>query len=179
MNKTERYYQQYMSHRHVSRRGLFRAFVTASRNIAPPPAALPPWPLPPGAVTTAQFFAQCDKCQQCVQACPMGVLIAQPEGFPQLAIEYASCDGCAACIQACPTGALQPQPRFDTRLRPVFTDACIHSSRGCDRCTEVCPQQACSIGESGLPHADPDRCNGCGECLVQCDRQAVLLHSVI
>lgn len=109
----------------------------------------------------------------------MGVLIAQQEGFPQLAIEYASCDGCAACIQACPTSALQPQPRFDTRLRPVFTDACIHGSRGCDRCTEVCPQQACSIDESGLPHADSDRCNGCGECLVQCDRQAVLLHSVI
>ena len=34
MNKTERYYQQYMSHRHVSRRGLFRAFVPAAINVS-------------------------------------------------------------------------------------------------------------------------------------------------
>ncbi|WP_312979695.1 ferredoxin-type protein NapF [Atlantibacter sp.] len=179
MNKNERYYQEYMSHRHVSRRGLFRAFVTASRNVAPPPAALPPWPLPPGTVTSAEFFARCDQCQHCVQACPMGILIARQDGFPQLTIEYASCDGCGKCIQACSGGALQPQPRFDTRLRPSFSDACTHGSRGCEICVEGCPQQACVIGGSGLPEADHDRCNGCGECLIQCDRQAVTLHSVI
>nr|WP_071995446.1 4Fe-4S dicluster domain-containing protein [Pantoea sp. IMH] len=178
MEKTERYYQEYASHRHVSRRGLFRAFVTASRKVAPRPDALPPWPLPPGAVTTVQFFSLCDKCQQCIQACPMGVLISQQDGYPQLAIEYAGCDGCAGCIQACATGALQPQARFDTRLRPVFTDTCIHGSRGCERCVEVCPQRACVIGDARLPDADADCCNGCGECLVQCDRQAVTLHPV-
>lgn len=179
MDKTERYYLEYMSHRHVSRRGLFRALVSASRSVPPPAEVLPSWPLPPGAIARAQFFDQCDKCQKCVQACPMGVLISNQQGFPQLAIEYASCDGCTECVRACPTGVLQPQHRFDTRLRPIFTDACIHSARGCDLCIEMCPQQACTIGESNRPQADAELCNGCGECLIQCDRQAVTLDPLL
>lgn len=175
MNKSERYYQQYLSHRHVSRRGLFRAFVTASRNSLPSPSSLPGWPLPPGALPGNAFLAQCTQCRHCIQACPMGVLIHNHQGYPQLAIEYASCDGCGLCIQACTSGALLPQARFDTRLRPVFTAACTHQSRGCEQCIAACPVQACGIGQAGLPVVEGDICNGCGECVIQCDRQAVTL----
>lgn len=178
MSKNELYYREYMSHRHVSRRGLFRAFVTASRQVAPPATSLPPYPLPPGALPTPQFFATCTQCQQCVEACPMGVLIKQADGFPQLAIEYASCDGCGKCIAACTPNALVMPTPFDTRLRPSFSSACVHHSRGCEQCVSSCPVEACTIGDSRLPEVDTLRCNGCGECLIQCHRQAVTLERV-
>lgn len=175
MNKTERYYQEYMSHRHVSRRGLFRAFVTASRNVAPPASSLPPWPLPPGASSATQFLTTCTRCGQCADACPMGVIIQREDGYPQLAIEFASCDGCGQCIEACTTDVLQHQAHFDTRLRPSFSTQCTHASRGCRQCATACPVQACAFTESPLPVVNNERCNGCGECMIQCDRQAITL----
>ncbi|RRD62699.1 ferredoxin-type protein NapF, partial [Escherichia coli] len=36
MSKSENYYQELMSHRYVSRRGLFRAFVSAARPVTTP-----------------------------------------------------------------------------------------------------------------------------------------------
>ncbi|MFH4268329.1 hypothetical protein WAJ72_22325, partial [Acinetobacter baumannii] len=35
MNKSEKYYQELMTHPHVSRRGLFRAFVSAAKHTMP------------------------------------------------------------------------------------------------------------------------------------------------
>ncbi len=179
MDKNERYYEHYMRHRHVSRRGLFRAFVTGSRNALPATDALPPWPLPPGARPAAEFFSRCDKCQQCIDACPMGVLIKQKDNYPELVIEFASCDGCGQCITACPTDALLPMATFDTRLRPSFSGACLHGSRGCKQCIETCPQQACAPGDAGRIDVNASLCNGCGECLIQCDRNAVVLQPVL
>ncbi|HAT1616995.1 TPA: 4Fe-4S dicluster domain-containing protein [Raoultella ornithinolytica] len=176
MSKSEKYYQALMSHRHVSRRGLFRALVTAARHAAPEnTAALPAHPLPPGALPDAQFRTLCSQCDMCIASCPMGILSRHDDGFPQLAIEYASCDGCGLCITACPGGALGSQKRFDTKLRPVFDCSCVNQVRSCQQCVDVCPEQACFIGESGLPGIDAERCSGCGECLVQCRYSAVRL----
>ncbi|MEX3018289.1 4Fe-4S dicluster domain-containing protein [Kluyvera sp. STS39-E] len=177
MSKSETYYQELMAHRHISRRGLFRAFVTAAGNAAPKvPAALPAHPLPPGALPDALFRQQCTRCDACINICPMGVLNKHEDGFPQLIIEYASCDGCGLCINACENKALRPQARFDTGLRPVFDRRCVSSLRACNQCVALCPEAACLIGESGAPEIDQERCNGCGECLVQCGQGAVSLE---
>ncbi|MGX8939699.1 4Fe-4S dicluster domain-containing protein [Symbiopectobacterium sp. Eva_TO] len=176
MEKDERYYRGYLSHRYVSRRGLFRAFLNASHQHEPlPDNAQPRAPLPPGALPAPQFYQQCDRCQQCVNACPMGVLIVNEEGYPQLAIEYASCDGCQSCIKHCPSGALLPQAHFDTGLRPAIATPCISQQRHCRSCIDTCPSQALSLGERGLPDVDSARCHGCGECLIQCETQAISL----
>jgi len=176
MTKSEKYYQELMNHRHVSRRGLFRAFVSAARQKPPAPSGLRlPHPLPPGALPDALFSAQCTRCHHCITACPMGILTQHQDGFPQLAIDYASCDGCGACIAACATGALQVQPRFDTGLRPLFGNACVNPLRPCGACVGACPEQACTIGANGVPAVVTGRCNGCGECRVQCGYDAVTL----
>jgi ferredoxin-type protein NapF len=176
MSKSERYYQEYLSHRHVSRRGLFRAFVSAARQVAPEtPSAYPVIPLPPGALPVAEFNAQCTQCHLCIDACPMGILDKHESGLPQLNIQYASCDGCGLCIEACDIGALLPQTRFDTGLRPVFNASCINPVRRCNQCVDSCTAQACTIGENWLPELDSERCTGCGECLVQCNYDAVTL----
>lgn len=178
MNKSEKYYQALMTHRHVSRRGLFRAFVSAAKHTAPQEASLPQLAhsLPPGALPDAQFIAQCSRCNQCVDACPMGILSRHEDGYPQLAIEYASCDGCGLCIAACPSDALCVQARFDTGLRPTFSSACVNPVRPCNQCIEACPEQACTLGPMGLPVLDSERCTGCGECRVQCHVNAVSLR---
>lgn len=179
MNKSEKYYQALMTHRHVSRRGLFRAFVSAAKHTAPDvPSARLTHPLPPGALPDAQFVAQCTQCDQCIQACPMGILNRHVDGYPQLEIEYASCDGCGLCIAACSTHALQPPLRFDTGLRPAFSNVCVNPIRPCNQCIEACPQQACTVDEKGLPQLDSERCNGCGECRVQCAVDAISLKSL-
>lgn len=177
MSKSEQFYQEYLSRRHVSRRGLLRAFVTAARDVAPPPGAtLPDHPLPPGALPVAEFLTRCTQCEACIHACPMGVLIHHESGLPQLAIEFASCDGCARCIEACTTGALVPQLRFDTGLRPRFTPGCVNSVRSCHQCIEGCPVNACSMGDNGTPIVDTAHCNGCGECVIQCAHSAISLR---
>lgn len=44
-----------------------------------------------------------------------------------------------------------------------------HRHRGstCERCIEVCPQEALRFGEEGIEYA-ADRCSGCGACTVVC-----------
>lgn len=176
MSKSENYYQELMSHRYVSRRGLFRAFVSAARPVTTP--ILPVHSLPPGALPDAQFRVQCTQCDLCINACPMGILNRHEDGYPQLVIEFASCDGCGLCIAACSTEALRPQARFDTGLRPVFKANCVNPVRSCKQCVDLCSLQACSINESGMPVIDAAICNGCGECLVQCGYDAVKLEMV-
>ena len=175
MNKSEKYYQELITHRYVSRRGLFRAFVSAAKNTLPEaPSTRLAHPLPPGALPDAGFIALCTQCHQCVDACPMGILTRHEDGYPQLAIEYASCDGCGLCITVCPSHALRVQSRFDTGLRPVFShSSCVNTARQCNQCMDACPRQACFIDESGRVTADNERCDGCGECVIQCPYRAI------
>ncbi|MBJ7221310.1 MULTISPECIES: 4Fe-4S dicluster domain-containing protein [unclassified Brenneria] len=177
MNKTDGFYRAYLTHRHISRRGLFRALLTASRKSARTEEdGLPLLPRPPGALPPALFRRQCDRCQQCIEHCPMGVIIKDDDGYPQLSIEYASCDGCNQCIQHCAAGALLPQTRFDTGLRPAINPAgCINRRRRCGQCIAGCPTRALTADAAGVPAVDSQTCNGCGECLTRCDERAITL----
>ena len=76
-----------------------------------PARAQQSWERPPGAIKEAEFLQTCTGCDQCMQACPVNVImidnmerrdpIIYPEKDPCI-----HCDG-YPCIAVCPTGALQ------------------------------------------------------------------------
>ncbi|MEA9392115.1 ferredoxin-type protein NapF [Acerihabitans sp. TG2] len=180
MDKSALFYHEYLTHRQASRRGLLRGLLSASRKTLVPIAAYPPGPArPPGALPENIFLSRCDQCQGCVECCQPGVLVRDDDGYPRLNIEYAACTACGACIDVCTGEALLAQTRFDTGLRPVLNAAaCINPRSRCGLCAAVCPTQALTIGQgNGLPSVDEQRCNGCGECLIQCADRAISLES--
>lgn len=176
MAKSERYYLAFMQHRQVSRRGLLRGFLRGSQQHFVVEQRLAKVARPPGALQESLFVHLCNQCRQCIDNCPMGIIATDKEGYPLLSLQYASCDGCKKCQISCQSGALRPQQRFDTRLRPLFNEKCINQSHSCAICSQVCPAAAININaDHSLALNDP-HCNGCGECYIACQRQAIVLE---
>ena len=48
--------------------------------------------------------------------------------------------------------------------------ACTYGCLGFGNCVDVCPFDALSMGEDGLPHIVLERCTGCGICAKACPR---------
>ncbi|MCI1513550.1 MAG: 4Fe-4S binding protein, partial [Eubacterium sp.] len=49
----------------------------------------------------------------------------------------------------------------------------VQKCTGCQRCAEVCPQQAISFSGPGAPAVtDPERCTLCGRCVDRCINEA-------
>ncbi|MFM0961220.1 4Fe-4S dicluster domain-containing protein [Yersinia enterocolitica] len=179
MDKSTRFYHEYLTHRQVSRRGLLRGLINGSRKTFTPTSVLSPQ-RPPGALPEALFIHCCDGCRRCVDGCVPGVLLFADDGYPVLQIEYAPCSACGICTAACPTGALQPQAHFATGLRPVVDAAqCINPRTVCELCRTACPSLAITISPSdALPTVQLATCNGCGECFIQCEPRAITLTQV-
>lgn len=53
--------------------------------------------------------------------------------------------------------------------------SCIYGCLGYGTCVAVCPFDALSMGEDGLPVVDEDKCTGCGECVKACPRNIITL----
>lgn len=169
-DKTERYYDAYLTHNTISRRGLFRSFFrgTTQETVEQRNA-----PRPPFAAKESLFVAICNGCGDCAAACPYG-LIQLKENKPTLDIDFSACDFCRKCADACSTQALHIAFPADTELRPVFSSQCLmKKGQFCDTCQSKCPQNAISF-----EHKSPiiaENCNGCGECKVSCFVGAVSL----
>ncbi len=55
--------------------------------------------------------------------------------------------------------------------------ACTYGCLGLGTCVEVCPFDALSMGENGLPKVDTDKCTGCGVCAKACPRNVIRIIS--
>lgn len=174
-NKNDKYYSEWAKHRYISRRGLlkglFRPLVEELSSKPPPPSLS----RPPGAVKSPLFEHYCNHCNHCIDACPMGIIVTADDQFPTLMMEYASCNQCKQCIIACQSGALQYQQKFDTHFRPVIHVSCINTRQHCECCLNVCLTKAMTINEDQTIQVNTERCNGCGECAIRCQQNAIEL----
>jgi anaerobic carbon-monoxide dehydrogenase iron sulfur subunit len=80
------------------------------------------------------YCRQCKKAP-CAEACPVGAIQWQADGYWQLDEE--SCIGCQECLAACPFGALFYDPGTDKVLK-------CHTCQGDPVCASVCPTGALS-----------------------------------
>ena len=52
---------------------------------------------------------------------------------------------------------------------------CIYGCLGYGSCVAVCPFDALSMGDDGLPVVDEEKCTGCGKCVEACPRGIITL----
>lgn len=170
-SKDERYYQAYLAHNRISRRGLFRGlFGGAEKSYTEVSVRLNT--RPPFAADESLFLHFCDGCGKCAAVCPYGLIQIQG-GKAVLEIDFSACDFCGLCAEACPTNALNKAFDADTNLRPKFNGNCLQRKKqSCDTCQQACPQQAISA----TLEVDDEKCNGCGECKIACFVNAVEWH---
>lgn len=102
--KNEAYYQAYLSHHHISRRGLLRHVFPATKSTIEKTQSRPPF-----SAREDLFSAVCNGCGECASACPNG-LIQLKQQQATLEIDYAPCDLCGKCAEVCPTNALHLTP---------------------------------------------------------------------
>lgn len=182
MAKDERYYNAYLSHNYISRRGLFRALFGGGQkayNENQTDLFKKSAPRPPFALAEPLFFKQCNGCSDCIKACPYG-LIQLKEDKASIEIDFSACDLCGKCAETCQTGALALNTHPDTGLRPEFDFACLRQHHQyCIFCETACREKAISFDPiKRKMQLNTEKCNGCGECKIACPQNYVRLNLV-
>ncbi|MEI7431970.1 MAG: ferredoxin-type protein NapF, partial [Betaproteobacteria bacterium] len=123
----------------------------------------PPWSLP-----ETLFLNLCSRCDDCLKACPTGLLVRGEGGFPVAEFSRAACTFCGDCSRACTTTAIAR----DTTQSPwsfgvEITEQCLALQNvDCRVCGEMCEVNAIRfkprIGGVPLPEVDNVSCTGCG-----------------
>lgn len=138
-------------------------------------------PRPPWAVQDDAFGSSCDRCGECLSACPEGILRRGRGGYPEVDFARGECTFCAACVEVCPTGALARDACRDRppwELKAHVDGACL-ARRGvaCRVCEEHCEARAIRfrLAPRGSldPRVDPGLCTGCGGCYRSCPAEAI------
>lgn len=148
-----------------SRRALFRGRRTATAPLRPP------W-----ALAEDEFVSCCTRCDDCIGACPEGIVLRADGGFPAVDFQRGECTFCEACVEACPSGALVREgPPWTIRAR--VDDRCLAlNGVHCQACRDACPTQAIRFplrpGVPG-PVVDDPTCTGCGACVAPCPVDAL------
>ena len=93
--KDEAYYQAYLTHHYISRRGLFKGVLGATDHL--PEEQIRQIHRPPFAAREDLFLAVCNGCGDCVSVCP-NHLLRLVHNKAELDIEYMACDLCALSI---------------------------------------------------------------------------------
>lgn len=163
-----------MSVASITRRGFLRGRLRpASSDVRPP------WAVEPG-----HFEALCDRCGDCIRACPAGILVKGDAGFPKVDFSAGTgeCTFCGDCERACAPGALQRAGDAAAwALRAAIDDRCLaRQGVECRVCGERCPEgairfQPC-LGGIARPETIADRCTGCGACFAPCPTRAIALE---
>nr|WP_314263962.1 4Fe-4S dicluster domain-containing protein [uncultured Moellerella sp.] len=167
------YYKAWMTTRNVSRRGLFRGLFGAAPKIQQEieqSVVRRANGRPPQAVTEALFLHLCTGCNDCVSACPYGI-ISLKDTHPIIEIDFSACETgkCLKCTDVCSTGALSRDIIPDTSFHPTISAYCFgRKDTSCRMCVYGCPSEALTFNENNQPAIDENLCDGCGQCKTDC-----------
>jgi ferredoxin-type protein NapG len=139
---------------------------------------------PPGAIPESAFRRLCDKCDDCIKACPEDVLFRAPaafgddEGSPMFDPARKACFLCSEfhCIAACGDKGALVMPTSVTRLAMgkarIDPARCVaHEGVSCEACVRSCPLPTPAIALLGsFPLIKALECVGCGMCEAACRR---------
>lgn len=103
-----------------------------------------------------------------------------------MVIDIRHCIGCKTCILACSQangisdGAWRKireggEPSPPDRQRHFLTRACMHCEN--PPCLPVCPTTATHRRKDGIVAVDPEKCVGCGACILACPYDARVLDT--
>lgn len=103
-----------------------------------------------------------------------------------MVIDTRHCIGCKTCILACSQANNIAEgfwrkmkefgePKLPDRERSFLTRSCMHCNS--PSCLSVCPTTATFHREDGIVAIDPDKCVGCGACILACPYDARVLYT--
>ena len=153
-----------------------RAFLRQAILADAPPSIRPPW-----ALGEEEFIARCERCGECAEACPDGLIVLGDGGFPRMEFARGGCDFCGACLEACKGRALVGEVEDEAGAWVhgiVVGDGCI-AEKGvvCRSCADACDFEAIGfrlrVGGAARPEYHASRCTGCGACIPVCPVQAI------
>ncbi len=149
------------------------------------------WIRPPFAVPEFEFVLQCDRCGECIAACPYQVIFplpmkkgAQVAATPAMDILNKACHLCEQwpCVNACTPHALMipdtdsesgdvphelPLPKMAIAF--VNTTHCLpYQGPECGACAASCPIPQTLCWDKEQPHIVAETCVGCGLCREAC-----------
>ena len=144
---------------------------------------LPPPLRPPGALDDPDFELACNRCSDCVQACPQNIIVLGGGGLPELTFSEAGCTSCEACQRACPTSALSGTAELRNRALPRVLDKCFNQEGVyCDSCRDACETDAIKVkprlGGTVEIRIDLDPCTACGQCISVCPADAIAMETM-
>ena len=141
--------------------------------------------LPPYAGEERDFARLCDKCGDCITACPENVLFPTPSsfgdkaGYPTFDPRRKACFFCSElhCVKSCKPAALavtEDPSRVvmgKARINPALCKA--HADEECSYCFDFCPLSGKAIVKlGGIPAIMAAECIGCGLCEYHCHHDA-------
>lgn len=142
---------------------------------------------PPWALSESLFRNACNRCDDCIKACPQQILFRDNDGYPAIQFSTSGCTFCAECLESCQQGALHG-------LRSDIEQAWIHLVRidhhclaisgvSCRACSEQCEVNAIDFLSQqrirSLPVINRRACIGCGQCIAACPANAISLYKMI
>ncbi|HYF80899.1 MAG TPA: 4Fe-4S binding protein [Symbiobacteriaceae bacterium] len=132
---------------------------------------------PPGAGPEPAFLAQCLRCGQCEQVCPLGsIKLGRASdglavGTPYIVPREQACNLCMKCVKVCPSGALAPTDKPKMGVAELDRERCFAwNGTVCRSCFNNCPKlgEALTLEKMQFVHVNADACTGCGMCEEVC-----------
>ena len=138
---------------------------------------------PPWAIEEHLFIEQCDRCHDCIPACPKRLINIGRGGYPEIDFTNGGCDFCSDCVTACKPAALNKRSPDSSpwNLKIEIHSSCLSlNGTTCRSCGEACDERAIrfqlKVGGIASPSVDKDLCTGCGQCIAVCPIKVVRIH---